>query len=81
MSYYDDFSRDIEPAELDLVYADLHAAQREAMKYRDALVDLFCVVKALSCLGGLSTPTLREYLRQHPALKAAASALGDTQEF
>ena len=55
--------------------ADLQAAQTEARRYREALLDLFCVVKALSCPGGLSTETLREYLRTHPAVKEAANVL------
>lgn len=62
--------------ELETALDDLRDAQTKARRYREALLNLFCVVKALSCPGGLSTETLREYLKQHPATREAADALG-----
>ena len=73
--------RDYEPEdemlvdELETALGDLRHSQAEARKYREALLNLFCVVKALSCPGGLSTETLREYLKTHPAAREAADAL------
>jgi|ERR1700722_16660015 len=73
--------RDYEPEddelvdELETARVDLRASQAESRKYREALVGLFCVVKALTCPGGLSSETLREYLRTHPAAREAADAL------
>jgi len=73
--------RDYEPEddeivdELEMALDDLRHSQAEARKYRDALLNLFCVVKALSCPGGLSTPTLRDYLKTHPAAREAADVL------
>jgi hypothetical protein len=78
--YEPDDMRDYEPeegptSELEATLADLLHSQAEARRYREALIGLFCLVKALSCSGGLSTETLREYLKTHPAPREAADAL------
>lgn len=84
MTTYDQWKttnpRDYEPeedpaSELEAAHAELQEAETDARRYREALLQLFCVVKALACPGGLSTETLRQYLVQHPACKAAADAL------
>lgn len=71
-----DYEPEDEPVdELETALGDLRHSQAGARRYREALLQLFAVVKALSCPGGISTPTLREYLRTHPAAREAADVL------